>query len=437
MRRFGKIALVGILELAILWGIVRAISLQTRRVEAAVSEISDMKDPSPFRVALLGHLDKIHLSVLAYLRSPDPAPLKQVADSQRDFENSLPEFERQNRRLFPPMASEEIRRTYEMMKSSVEQTLSVSAKRVERRAVSDENFKRMLYLIESRIRPLLRKGDPDSQERLQTLLNVENQLRAWQQHLAQAWTEPSAAVKALAFESDNKGETHLNIYEQNTLLPAERKPLRELETLWKANGNLARQNFALETVQGQALDRLKADSEQIRATLNMLLPPMQPEDLERRKQGILKTIRYRLITAGLIGLAGAASVVITILGAYRLGRFNTLLAPRSAKASSPDTSPTLEIDLKGTITSWSKTAERLYGYSASEIRGQSIATLFAADSEINRLHHQMQSSAQTSFETTHKGKNGASIPVHIEFRRITGPTGRMTAIGLSCTRHEN
>jgi len=83
-------------------GILKVAHFQARQVDAAVTEISDLKDPSPFRVALLGHLDKINLSLSAYVRSPDPALLKQISDSARDFENSLPEFEHQNKRLFPP-----------------------------------------------------------------------------------------------------------------------------------------------------------------------------------------------------------------------------------------------------------------------------------------------------------------------------------------------
>ena len=107
--RFGKMALILAAEAGILWGILFAVGIQSHQIDGAVTEISDLKDPSPFRVALLGHLDKIQLSLAAFLRAPEPSLLKQISDSRLDFENSLPEFERQNKRLFPPEASSEIR----------------------------------------------------------------------------------------------------------------------------------------------------------------------------------------------------------------------------------------------------------------------------------------------------------------------------------------
>src|SRR5439155_5551949 len=104
-------------------------------------------------------------------------------------ENSLPEFERQNKRLFPPAAAEDIRAAYEAMKSSLDEAVEVSARRSERRATIENNFKQMLYLIDDRLRPLLRKEA--AKERLDSIIGVENQLRAWQQNLGQAWVEPS------------------------------------------------------------------------------------------------------------------------------------------------------------------------------------------------------------------------------------------------------
>ncbi len=112
MQRVGKVALICAAEAAILWGILKAVGMQSHKIDTDVSEVSDLRDPSPFRVALLGHLDKISLSLSAYLRSPDAALLQQIDASRKDFENSLPEFERQNKRLFPPAAGEEIRTAY-------------------------------------------------------------------------------------------------------------------------------------------------------------------------------------------------------------------------------------------------------------------------------------------------------------------------------------
>ncbi len=411
-------------EAIILWGVLKAVHGQARRIDTDVSEISDLRDPSPFRVALLGHLDKISLSLSAYLRSPDPAPLKQITDSRQDFENSLPEFERQNKRLFPQEAGEQIQSAYEAMKSSLDEAVEVSARRSERRASFDQNFKQMLFLIDSRIRPLLRRTTPDVKERLESILNVENQLRAWGENLAQAWSDPSASAKALAFENDNKGQSLLEEYEQMPLSAAEKRAERNLAELWKTNDSLARQNFAFETVQTQALEQLKADRQKLTATLSQLLPAMPPEDLERKKQTILRSIRYRLIGTGVLGILGVLSFAAVFILIYR-----QMLPPTEQRWKS-----TFEIDMKGSIINWSPAAKNLYGYTTEEIRGQSIATLFANESEISVLYHQMQSGEQTAFNMMHKIKGGAVIHVRVQFLRMTDPSGQLVAIGLGCTR---
>jgi len=422
--RFGKMSLVLAAEAGLLWGIILAATAQSRHIDAEVTEISDLKDPSPFRVALLGHLDKIQLSLDAYLRSPDPSLLKQIADSRQDFENSLPEFERQNKRLFPPEASAAIRESYEVMKSSLDQAVEVSSRRSERLASLEANFKQMLDLVERRIRPLLRKDNPDAKERLDSILNVENQLRAWQQNLEQSGLESSGSAKALAFENDSKGQSLLEDHAQLMMGAAEKNAVRNLTGLWKANDDLARQSFALETVQRQAVDRLKADREKLTGKLSELLPAMRPEDLERRKQSEFKDIRYRLIATGALGLAGVVTFAFALLLAYR-----QWLPPTERRWKS-----TFEIDMKGTIISWSKAAMDLYGFTPEEMRGQSIALLFSTESEIGRLYKQMQSGDQTAFKTTHKIKGGSTVPVRVQFLRITDKSGNLSSIGLECQR---
>jgi PAS domain S-box-containing protein len=424
VQRVGKVALVCAVEAALLWGVLRAAGMQSHQIDADVSEISDLRDPSPFRVALLGHLDKISLSLSAYLRSPDAGLLKQIDASRKDFENSLPEFEHQNKRLFPPAAGEEIRSAYDAMKSSLDEAVEVSARRSERRASAAENFKQMIFLIDGRIRPLLRKNNPDVKERLESIINVENQLRAWEQNLDQAWADPSAAIKALAFENDSKGQSLLELHTQLMLSTAEKKSVKTLGVLWRANDDLARQNFALENVQSQALDRLKSDREKLTSTLIKLLPAMRPEDMERRKLSMMRTIRYRLIGVGALGLVG----VLSIAGAFIL-LYRQLLPPTEQRWKS-----TFEIDLKGTVIHWSLAAKKLYGYEPAEIRGQSVAKLFANESEITQLLHQMNSGEQTAFNMMHKDKGGKTVHVRVQFLRMTDDSGNLSAIGLACTR---
>jgi PAS domain S-box-containing protein len=92
------------------------------------------------------------------------------------------------------------------------------------------------------------------------------------------------------------------------------------------------------------------------------------------------------------------------------------------------------MDLKGMISAWSPEAETLYGYSAAEMRGQSVGKLFESESEIARLGQELQKAKQVTFHTTHKTKTGTPILVKIEFQPIPDASGHAAAIGLVCTR---
>ena len=92
------------------------------------------------------------------------------------------------------------------------------------------------------------------------------------------------------------------------------------------------------------------------------------------------------------------------------------------------------MDLKGEITEWDAGAQALYGYSAVEMRGQSIGKLFESESEIARLGQELGKAKLATFETTHKTKAGAAIPVRIEFHPVPDATGHAGAIQLICSR---
>src|SRR5258708_221183 len=108
-----------------LWGASKGITYNTRRSDEAVDAISDLRDPSPFRAALVGHLDKIHLSLNGYLRTRDQTLVQQVAQSETDFEHSVPEFERQNPKLLPAAAGREILEDYRIFKDSLGHLLEI------------------------------------------------------------------------------------------------------------------------------------------------------------------------------------------------------------------------------------------------------------------------------------------------------------------------
>jgi PAS domain S-box-containing protein len=439
-----RMAALVLLEAAFLAGIWWGVNRQLDAMNYAVNEISELKDPSPFRAALTGHLGKIHLGLEGVFSGAEPSLADQVAESRKDFEAALPEFQKQNPRLFPAAAVEEISRTFGVFTQSIDHALNAHTNRVKTRSSLDENFARLLSSIERNIKPLIRNDQADGEERRDAILNVENQARAWQQNLIKAWTQPSQAANELTFENDNRGETYLERYGRLELLPRERKVLKEIRPLWDANSRLARESFAMEKVFNEAKTFMDAQRAQVGNALTKHLPAMPPAELEARKNGYVRAIRFGLIGAAVLGLFGVVSFLMMVIGAYRLKRGDRLwgggkpapskAAPAAPPVHPPEPEPTLQMDLKGLISHWSAAAETLYGYSASEMRGKSVAKLFESETEISRLYKDLMENPQTVFQTTHKAKNGTIFRVQIEFRPVMEGPGKTVAIGLICSR---
>lgn len=73
-------------------------------------------------------------------------------------------------------------------------------------------------------------------------------------------------------------------------------------------------------------------------------------------------------------------------------------------------------DLAGTIQSWNPAATALFGYTASEMMGQTVETIVPLDKQPEMNHYlavMRTSLALHSFETERLKKNGERVPVHI------------------------
>lgn len=92
----------------------------------------------------------------------------------------------------------------------------------------------------------------------------------------------------------------------------------------------------------------------------------------------------------------------------------------------------LSKDLNGIITSWNAAAERLYGYSAQEIVGQPVTSLFPVDlkHESQRLLERIRRGERIDhYETRRVRKDGSFISVSITISPIKDSSG--TIIGAS------
>ncbi len=84
--------------------------------------------------------------------------------------------------------------------------------------------------------------------------------------------------------------------------------------------------------------------------------------------------------------------------------------------------------LDGTIVSWNAAAERLYGYSAVEIIGQSIAALVPSEKgqELEQIIEQVRKGEHfEGYDTVRLRKDGTPVPVSLTISPIKDPSGRI------------
>lgn len=89
-------------------------------------------------------------------------------------------------------------------------------------------------------------------------------------------------------------------------------------------------------------------------------------------------------------------------------------------------------DLNGVVTSWNRAAQRIFGYTADEMIGKSIATLIPADrlsEESEVLSRIRRGQSVDHFETIRRHKDGALIPISLTISPIRAPDG--TIVGAS------
>ena len=89
-------------------------------------------------------------------------------------------------------------------------------------------------------------------------------------------------------------------------------------------------------------------------------------------------------------------------------------------------------DLNGIITSWNRSAERMFGYTAAEAIGRSIRMIIPADRHSEEdmvLGHIRAGQSLTHFETIRQRKDGTLIPISLTVSPIHDDTGRV--IGAS------
>src|SRR5215471_6244821 len=83
-------------------------------------------------------------------------------------------------------------------------------------------------------------------------------------------------------------------------------------------------------------------------------------------------------------------------------------------------------DLNGIVTSWNRSAERIFGYTASEMIGQPITVLIPPDrivEESQILAHIIKGERLDHFETLRQRKDGALIDVSLSISPVRNRDG--------------
>ncbi len=89
-------------------------------------------------------------------------------------------------------------------------------------------------------------------------------------------------------------------------------------------------------------------------------------------------------------------------------------------------------DLNGIVTSWNRAAERMFGYTATEMVGQSIRTIIPADRQGEEdmvLSRIRAGESTTHFETVRQRKDGTLVPISLTVSPIHDDAGKV--IGAS------
>ena len=127
-------------------------------------------------------------------------------------------------------------------------------------------------------------------------------------------------------------------------------------------------------------------------------------------------------------LVGAVNMLIDIIERQHAERAERQLA---AIVESSDDAIISE-DLNGTITTWNKAAERLFGYMAEEAVGKSIIILIPPDrrsEEVEILERIRRGERVDHFETVRRTKDGRLVVVSLTVSPVTHDSGKI--IGAS------
>ncbi len=171
--------------------------------------------------------------------------------------------------------------------------------------------------------------------------------------------------------------------------------------------------------------KYSALEEDIRAVLSTLIPTEREVQTTKDKWYLLRTLPYRT-TENVIEGAVISFVDIT---EHKKGE---LVSARLAAIVQSSEDAIIGKDLDGVITAWNRGAEKIFGYTASEIVGTSILRLIPADRHQEEqviLEKIRGGDSVNPFETLRQTKDGRLLDVSLTASPIRDADG--TVVGVS------
>ena len=189
--------------------------------------------------------------------------------------------------------------------------------------------------------------------------------------------------------------------------------------------------FASEAVVGRSIHALLSEGQP--GEEKRLLSAVQDgeslrefETVRQRANGVLIPVALTIAPLRAVGGAVVGTLRISrVLGGQRLadGASHRLAA---LVESSDDA--IVSKDLNGIVTSWNVAAERMFGYTAVEMIGQSIRKIIPADrqNEEDRVLEAIRRGDKVDhFETVRKRKDGSAVPISLTVSPIHDASGRV------------
>jgi PAS domain S-box-containing protein len=129
------------------------------------------------------------------------------------------------------------------------------------------------------------------------------------------------------------------------------------------------------------------------------------------------------------GIASHAAIAIDNARLYQKAEQQARAAMLLASIVGSSEDAVISKDLNGVITSWNKSAERLFGYTAQEAIGKSVAELLISpdrlDEEVDILARLRAGERLDHFETIRRTKDGRLVDVSLTISPVKDPAGRI------------